>query len=187
MRKLILRMNLTVDGVSPGKDGGLDLVDLGDEESWSDIFATLESVDGMLIGGRSQEEYLGYWQKALTDPKAKPSERKYAEIAMRTPHYVVSRTLRTTAAPNATVLGGVDKIAELKQQPGRDLLMWGGATVAAAAIDAGLIDEYHFEIQPAISGRGKKLFANVDVARRLRRLDAKPFKSGIFLIKYANA
>jgi dihydrofolate reductase len=188
MRKLILRMNLTLDGVAPGKSGGNDVVDLSDEDSWADLFATLDTVDAMVIGGGSQDEYLGYWKQALTDSKATPSERKYAEIAMRTPHFVLSRTARNVDSPNATILSsGVAGIADLKQQPGRDIILWGGPTVAGAAIEAGLVDEYHFEVHPAIAGRGKKLFENVAAARRLRKLDAQTFPSGIAVAKYANA
>jgi len=49
MRKLILRMEITLDGVAAGENGPIDKVDYGDEGSWSDIFATLETVDAMLI------------------------------------------------------------------------------------------------------------------------------------------
>ena len=49
MRKLILRMEITLDGVAAGENGPIDHVDYGDEGSWSDIFATLETVDAMLI------------------------------------------------------------------------------------------------------------------------------------------
>ena len=70
MRKLILRMELTLDGVAAGENGPLDMVDYGDEGSWNDIFATLETVDAMLIGGGTYREYLGYWQATLTNPSA---------------------------------------------------------------------------------------------------------------------
>ena len=137
MRKLILRMELTLDGVPAGEDGPLDLVEHGDEGSWSDIFATLETVDAILIGAGMHREYLGHWQSALTNPAAKPNERRFAAIAMRTPHFVLSRTLRAVEWPNASVLaGGVEAIAGLTRQAGGDLIMWGGPTSAAAAIEA---------------------------------------------------
>lgn len=188
MRKLILRMLLTLDGVAAGEKGPIEGVDYGDESSWRDIFATLESVDAMLIGGASHREYLSYWQSVLTNTAAPPNERKFAEIAARTPHFVLSRTVRTVEWPNASVLaGGVDDIAELKRQPGRDILMWGGPTVAAAAIEAELIDEYHFDTHPIIAGRGKKLFAKVAASHRLRHLSTETFPSGVVLVKHARA
>lgn len=186
MRKLILRMELTLDGVAAGENGPIDLVDYGDEGSWSDIFTTLKTVDAMLIGAGTHQEYLSHWQSALTSATATPSERKFAEIAARTPHFVLSRTLRNVEWPNATVLaGGVEAIASLKRQGGRDIIMWGGPTVAAAAIEAELIDEYHLVTHPLIAGRGKKLFANVAAMHRVRHLSTKTFPSGMVLVKHA--
>ena len=188
MRKLILRIELTLDGVAAGENGPIDGVDYSDEGSWSDTFATLETVDAMLIGAGTQREYLGYWHSALTSPTATPSERKFAEIAARTPHFVLSRTPRTVEWPNASVLeGGVEAIAGLKRQDGRDILMWGGPTVAAAAIEAELIDEYHLVTHPVIAGRGKKLFANVAAMHRVRHLSTETFPSGVVLVKHARA
>ena len=185
MRKLILRMLLTLDGVAAGEDGPIDAVDYGDEGSWSDIFATLETVDAMLIGGNAHAEYLDYWQKVLTSANAPASEKKFAEIAARTPHYVLSRTLREVHWPNASVLpGGVDGIANLKRQDGGDILMWGGPTVAAAAIEAKLIDEYHFDVHPLIAGQGKKLFDKVTEVHKVRHLDTTSFPSGVVIVKY---
>jgi len=187
MRKLILRMELTLDGVAAGENGPIDMADYGDEGSWSDIFATLETVDAMLIGA-THREYLSYWQSALTSSTATPSERKFAAIAARTPHFVLSRTPRSVEWPNASVLaGGVEAIASLKRQGGRDIIMWGGPTVAAAAIEAEFIDEYHLVTHTVIAGRGKKLFANVAATHRVRHLSTKTFPSGLVLVKHARA
>lgn len=186
MRKLILRMLLTLDGVAAGENGQIENVDYGDEGSWNDIFNTLKTVDAMLVGGTSHKEYLDYWSSVLTNPKADANERKFAEIAARTPHYIVSRTLKKVDYPNASVLsGGVDGIADLKRQTGGDILMWGGPTVAAAAIEAGQVDEYHFDIHPVVAARGKKLFGRVNTSQRLRHLGTETHRSGILTVKHA--
>jgi dihydrofolate reductase len=188
MRKLILRMLLTLDQVAAGENGQIENVDYGDADVWTDIFDTLKTVDAMLIGGSSYKEYLDYWTSVLSKPDADPNERKFAEIDARTPHYVVSRTVKSVDYPNASVLErGVDGIAGLKQQRGGDILMWGGPTVAAAAIQAGLVDEFHFDMHPVIAGRGKKLFANVNDAQRLRHLSTVTHPSGIVTVKHARA
>src|SRR5690349_16469460 len=97
------------------------------------------------------------------------------------PHFVLSRTLHSVEWSNATVLaGGIDAVAELKGQPGRDIILWGGPTVAAAAIESGLVDEYHLETHPVIAGRRKKLFTNAAGVRRLHHLDTKALPSGSF-------
>ena len=188
MRKLILRMEIALDGVAAGEKGPIEGVEYGDAGSWSDIFATLETVDAMLIGAATHREYLGHWQSQLTSPTAPPNERKFAEIAARTQHFILSRTMGSVEWSNARVLaGGVAGIAGLKRESGRDIVMWGGPTVAAAAIEAGLIDEYHIVTHPVIAGRGKKLFASVTTPRRVRHMGTTTLPSGAVLVKHAQA
>ena len=90
--------------------------------------------------------------------------------------------------PNASALaGGVDGITDLKRKQGGDIVMWGGPTVAAAAIEAGYVHEYHFDIHPVIEGRGKKLFAKVTGSQRLRRLSTEVYPSGVLSVEHAAA
>jgi dihydrofolate reductase len=185
MRKLILRMAITLDGVA-APENGKDVFDFSDEGVWSDTFGMLETVDTMLLGAGMHQEYLSYWEAALTSATASQSERRYATLAARTPHFVLSRTLRKIEWPNATVLtGGVDGIAGLKKKSGRDIILWGGPTAAAAAIEAGVVDEYHLVTHPVVAGGGKKLFGTVVDMRRVRHQDTKTFPSGIVALKYA--
>ena len=185
MRKLILRMAITLDGVV-APESGKDVFDHSDEGVWSDTFGALETVDTVLLGAGMHQEYLSYWQAALTSPTASQSDRKYATLAARTPHFVLSRTLSKIEWPNATVLtGGVGGIADLKKQAGRDIILWGGPTAAAAAIEAGVVDEYHLVTHPVIAGRGKKLFSKVAEMRRVRHRNTTTFPSGIVVLKFA--
>jgi len=180
-------MAITVDGVV-APESGKDVFNYSDEGVWSDTFATLESVDAILLGAGMHQEYLTYWHAALTSATASQSERRYATMAARTPHFVLSRALRKVDWPNATVLaGGVDGIADLKKQAGRDIILWGGPTAAAAAIEAGVVDQYQFVTHPTIAGTGKKLFGDVVKMRRVRHQDTKTFSSGIVALKYARA
>jgi dihydrofolate reductase len=187
VRKLILQMAITLDGVVVPEDGK-EVFDHNDEGVWSDIFGILDTVDAVLLGAGMHQEYLSHWHGVLTSPTASDSERRYATIAARTPHFVLSRTPRKVEWPNATILsGGVDGIADLKKQAGGDIILWGGPTAAAAAIEAGVVDEYRLVTHPVIAGGGKKLFSNVAQMRRLRHQHTKPFPSGIVSLKYARA
>lgn len=191
MRKLIFRMELTLDDVAAGRDGPVKGVDHGDEHSWRDIFTTLENVDTMLIGAGMHQEYLGYWQATNANPAAPANERRFAALAAQTPHLVISRTQQDLAGlawgKPAVLAGGIAGIVALKQLGGKDIILWGGPTVAAAAINAGLIDEYHFITHPVIAGGGKRLFAKVTTAGRVRHLSTSAFPSGVVLRKYARA
>lgn len=186
MRKLILRMAITLDGVV-APDRSKNVFDVADEDVWRDTFTVLDTVDAVLLGAGMHREYLGHWQAALTSPTASENERRYAAIAARLPHFVLSRTLRSVEWPNTTVLtDGVDEIADLKQQSGGDIIMWGGPTAAAAAIEAGVIDEYRLVVHPVVAGTGKRLFDKIVTMRRLRHLDTKTFPSGIVALTYTH-
>jgi dihydrofolate reductase len=188
MRKLILRMAITLDGVVAGENNEMDMFDFSDASVWPDLFATLEGVDLMLVGRGMHAGYMAHWQAALDSPTASDNERKYARIATQTPHLVLSRTPIEVAWPNAQVLrGGVDEISTLKSQRGAAILLYGGATAAAAAINAGLVDEYHFAVHPVVAGRGKKLFGNVVQRHRLRHRDTKTLSSGVNVLTYLRA
>jgi len=178
-------MAITVDGVVVPEDGK-DVFDHSDEGVWTDTFEMLETVDAVLLGAGMHQEYLSYWHGALTSPTASQSDRRYATIAARTPHFVLSRTLRQVEWPNASVLhGGVEGIADLKKQAGQDIVLWGGPAAAAAAIEAGVVDEYHLVTHPVIAGRGKKLFSKVAEMRRVRHRNTTTFPSGIVVLKFA--
>jgi dihydrofolate reductase len=187
VRKLILQMAITLDGVV-ASEKRQDVFDYSDEDVWSYTFAMLKDVDTILLGAGMHQEYLSHWHAALTSPAASESERRYATLAARTPHFILSRTMRNVEWPNATVLSaGVDGIADLKKQAGDDIIMWGGATAAAAAIEAGVVNEYRLIMHPVIAGRGKKLFGTVVETRRVRHRDTQTFPSGIVALRYACA
>lgn len=186
MRKLILRMSTTVDGVVAPEEEQ-KVFDFEDDGLWADHFEMLKSVDTMLIGSGMHKDYLGHWNKQRTNPQASENERRFGELASKIPHFVLSRTMKSVDFPNAEVLkGGVDGIAELKQKPGKDIVLWGGVRAAAAAIEAGVVDEYHLNSHPAIAGRGKKLFEKVEHLRLLKPLEAKTLPSGIVMLKYGS-
>jgi dihydrofolate reductase len=187
MRKLILRMSPTLDGVVAGENDEMDLFDFSAEGSWSDLFATLESVDAMILGRGMDAGYLGYWEAARDSSTATPNERKYAAISARTRHFVLSRSLRKVDWPNLAILGGTDALADLKRQRGGDIILYGGPTAAVAVLDAGLVDEIHLVVHPLIASRGKKLFANVSERRRVRHRDTKTFPEGLVALKYERA
>jgi dihydrofolate reductase len=184
MRKFILQMSITFDGIVVPE--AKDAFDFTDQDMWDEHFRTLETVDAMLIGGAAHREYLSHWQEALTKP-SNANEGRFAKIAAKTPHWVLSRTLREVEWPNAKVLpGGVEGIPDLKKQAGGDIILWGGQRVADAALQMGVVDEIRLVTHPIIAGRGKKLFAGVDKLRKLRHVSTKPLPSGIVIRTYAS-
>lgn len=177
-------MQMTFDGFVAGPNNEMDWLIGGDEE-WALIFEDLQSVDTMLVGGNMYPEYFSFWQSMLDDKSAPVNLAKYAELASRTPHIIFSKTLQKADWPNIRIARDVSsEIASLKQQAGKDIIVWGGATFAGDLINKGLIDEYRITLNPTILGGGKALFKDVKNRRRLQLIDARPLPSGIIVLRY---
>jgi dihydrofolate reductase len=102
------------------------------------------------------------------------------------PKYVVSTTLDSAAAwRNSTLIGSdvVEEVRALKTQPGKNILIDGSSVLIHTLAQDDLIDEYHLLVYPVVLGGGKKVFPD-GVRLNLRLIEARPFPSGIVLIRY---
>src|ERR1700712_417296 len=144
MRKLILSMQVSLDGFIEGENGDVSWIKHDDDEQWESLFEMLDSVDLFLLGRVMYPDYRDYWINALTDPKASKNELEYARLADKTQHIVFSNTIKDSGWHNTEIVSGsaVEEVRKLKEQPGKSIEVVGGAMLATALIDAGLVDEY---------------------------------------------
>jgi dihydrofolate reductase len=89
---------------------------------------------------------------------------------------VLSSTLTSAVWPSTRFLRGVDDVAALKRQPGKNIYLMGGARTATSLIDAGLVDELRLIVYPLLAGEGKALFAPTASRRRfeLQKVEQLP-------------
>jgi dihydrofolate reductase len=162
MRKLITGMKLSLDGKMEGSEGYADWV-----EAWSEDYDLMPQIDACVLGGGMYPGYERYWTAIQTEPDKPvwitgsaptPAEIAWAHFAAQTPHYVLSNTLTSALWPKTSFVRGLEEIAALKQLPGKDIYLMGGARIAASLIDAGLVDELRLIVYPLIAGEGKALF-----------------------------
>ena len=106
------------------------------------------------------------------------AEIKWAHFSAKTPHYVFSRSLSSALWPTTTFVRGLEEIAALKQQSGKDIYLVGGAQTTASLIDAGLVDELRLIVYPLIAGEGKALFANTERRRALQLRQVQQLSDG---------
>jgi dihydrofolate reductase len=116
-------------------------------------------------------------------------EETEGEFAVRMnalPKYVASRSLSEPLPWNGTLLRGdvVEEVAKLKQQPGRDLLIYGSGELVNALHPHGLIDEYTLMVFPVTLGDGKRLFREGTDKTDLRLTEAKLTDAGVALLTY---
>src|SRR3981081_3116860 len=180
MRKLITGMKISVDGKIEGPDGTADWV-----AAWSEDYGLMPQVDACVLGGGMYPGYENYWTAIQNEPDKPawitgsaptPAEVEWARFAARTPHYVLSSTLSSALWPQTSFVRGLEEIAALKQQPGKDIYLVGGARTTASFIDAGLVDELRLIVYPRIAGEGKALFATTERRRglELRKVEKLP-------------
>ena len=102
------------------------------------------------------------------------------------PKVVFSTTFTTADWPQSTIAGGdlADEIGALKREPGKDLIAWGGATLAQSLTRLGLVDEYRLVHQPVALGDGLPLFAGLTAPLVLDLVEARAYADGAVLHVY---
>ena len=183
MRTLSFAMNLSLDGyiAAPGDDLGWSVPSDEAFQWWSDRVAATGTA---LYGRRLWEAMSSHWPTADQQPGATPAEVQFAHRWRETPKVVFS----STAGPiegNAQVFRGdaVAEIARLKAADGGPMDI-GGATLAAAAIRQGLIDEYVLVTHPVLVGGGTPFFAPLDNWVNLALVETRRFPDGLLLTRY---
>jgi dihydrofolate reductase len=100
--------------------------------------------------------------------------------------YVVSTTLSKAPWKESTVISGnvVEEIARLKQQPGKDIILDGSATLVQSLMGTGLIDEFRFLVQPFVMGTGRRFFPDGTPPTHLRLVESKALDFGSLALAY---
>lgn len=191
MRKLIAGMKTSVDGKIEGPEGFADWVD-----TWTDDYGLTPQIDACLLGAHMYPGYEQYWTAMQNEPDKPlpmtgklptPAELEWARFAAKTPHYVLSSTLNSAAWPSTRFLRGVDDVAALKREAGKDIYLMGGAQIVASLLDAGIVDELRLIVYPLVAGEGKALFASMTSRRWLELQKVQQLPGGHVSLVYATA
>ena len=163
MRKLIFAINMTLDGFFD------HTAVIADDELHEKAAELFRSADVVMFGRETYQLMAEYWPSAVSDPALSPSERDFAEAINRIDKIVFSKTL-TSVSWNTQIRCVVDpvEINSMKNLPGRDILLGGGAKLAQAFMKLDLIDEYRLIIHPIILGNGKRLFNDIATRKDMR-------------------
>jgi dihydrofolate reductase len=185
MRKIIYWVHTSIDGHIAGPNGEFDWPALGPEVfRYSE--AMNEQVDTLMYGRVVWDMMAAYWPTADADPATTGDHaRVFAPFWRETPKVVVSRTL-DKAAWDARVIGKslAEDVGELKRRPGKDILLTGGAEVAASLSELGLIDDYRVVVHPVVLGGGPKLLPEPKDRVNMKLVDSRTFDSQTVLLRY---
>jgi len=179
MRKIIFQMMTTVDGYFEGPNKELDWHVL-DDEFIQNAVDLLNSADTLLFGRVTYQMMAAYWPTA----EVIAADPVIAERMNNLPKIVFSTTLKTVDWQNSRLVNGnsMEEIRKLKQQPGKNIVIFGSSDLAVSLTKAGLIDEYRIIVNPVVLGGGKTLLAGLDKRFPLKLVEARIFSSGTVLL-----
>src|SRR5215216_6115310 len=182
MAKLIYSAIQSLDGYTADEDGNFDWAE-PDEEVHAFV-NDLERPVGTYLYGRRMYEVMVVWETDPTLAGQSPVMRDFAEIWQAADKTVYSKTLETVSTARTRIERDFDPeaVRQLKASAGRDLSV-GGADLAAQAIKAGLVDEYHLFLTPIIVGGGKQSLPD-NVRLELELLDERRFGNGVVHVHY---
>jgi len=160
MRKLKLQMQMSIDGFVGGPEGQLDwLTWTWDVRLMDFVREFTDSCDTIVMGRKMADGFMRHWEAATQNPED-PS-KPFAELMVNYPKYIFTRTNQSVSGINAHMVTQplAEKIKELKKQPGKDIVVYGGAGFVTSLIEQGLIDELNLFINPTAIGEGLTIFS----------------------------
>lgn len=193
MRKIVVNMNLTLDGVmqAPGRPdedtrGGFEHG--GWAAPYFDPVMASVAAEGiakspdMLFGRRTYEDFYAVWPNR--------TDNLFTDVLNNAHKYVASTTLEEPLLwSNSTLLKGdaVEAVASLKEQPGKDLVVLGSGELVRSLMQHNLIDEYVLSIHPLVLGSGQRLFTDGSPYAALQLVDTKMTTTGVVIATYRPA
>lgn len=213
MRKLVLKMSISVDGFVAGSNGELDWIFRSSTpDSRASVINTLNEAGVHVMGSQSYADMAAFWPYAQT-PMAAPmndipkvvfskSGIKEGALADRVAKAFAEAKAHNAeqhgAAPTAAVLESwteptvargdlTEEIRRLKEQPGNFILAHGGARFAQSLVASGLIDEYRLAIHPILLGQGLPLFSSPHSPVDLKLISMSTYSTGIVGATYTPA
>lgn len=169
MRKVILNVAVSLDGFIEGPNGEYDWC-FTDQDYGMSTF--LKSIDAILYGRKSYEMML----------RADfPGENPFMDFKT----YVFSETLQTPY-PNTQLISSdfAEEVKKLKESAGKDIWLFGGASLLDSFLKEGLVDQLSLAVHPLLLGEGKRLFQNMSVRTTLTLLNSTSYTSGLVILLY---
>lgn len=181
MAKLIYFMTTSLDGYI-ADDGNFDW-SAPSEEAFAFI-NDLHRPIGTYLYGRKEYETMAVWETPEVLPDLKPVMLDFARIWQAADKIIYSKSRETISTPRTRLEREFDPqaVREFKAQSPLDISV-AGPTLAAHAIRAGLVDEYHLLVAPTMLGRGIRVLPG-DVRTRLDLLNERRFANGMVYLRY---
>lgn len=185
MRNLILFMHTSLDGFVAGPNRELNWAKLDDE--LFDFVATMTAkADTALYGRVTYNMMENYWPTAAEQPNATKHDREHAVWYKKVSKIVISKTLSENGLENTKVISNqlTENIIKIKEQEGKNILIFGSPQASHSLLSLGLIDEFWLFVNPILLGQGIPLFKGVSERTQLKLMESKTFTNGVIALHY---
>jgi len=181
MRKLIVFDFVTMDGFFEGANHSIEWHNV-DEEFNEFAVEQLNNTDLLLFGRVTYDLMAGYW----TSVSAETDDPVVANKMNTLPKIVFSRTMQRAEWENTRLIHTEikEEISKIKNQPGKDIFVFGSADLVSSLMELDLIDEFRMMINPVVIGQGKPLFVNIKKNMNFNLIKTRVFNSGNVLLYY---
>jgi len=185
MRKLVLFMHVSLDGYASDVHDSLEWIPYNEEfvQYAEEVVAEV----GSPVYGRNTYRLMeGYWPTVLDKPDAPSHAMEHAKWIQDVQKIVISNTMDTAEWNNTLIIRDniADEIKALKEQPGKNLVIFGSPGAAKSLLELGLIDELLLTICPVILGGGKSVFDGGGEKIQLKLLSSRTFNAGVLACRY---
>ena len=188
MRNLIFFMHTSLDGFVAGPNGEMNWIKVDDE--MFDFVATMtDQADAALYGRVTYEMMQSYWPTAGEKPNATKHDIEHSTWYNKVSKIVLSRTITDSGLHNTKVISDQlsDNINKIKQQHGKNILIFGSPGASQSLLNQDLIDEFWLFVNPIILGQGMPLFKNITRTTKLKLVESKTFACGVIGLHYGKS
>jgi dihydrofolate reductase len=185
MKKVISFTHISLDGFVAGPNGQMNWIKIN-EEIFDHVGKRISRGDAALYGRVTFQMMEAYWPTAADKPNATQHDIQHARWYAGARKIVLSRTLKEADFTNTTIISDnlPERIRELKEQPGEEILLFGSPTATHALMAHGLIDGYWLFVNPVVLGRGMPLFDGSQGSARLELVGTRRFACGVVELSY---
>ena len=154
---------------------------------WPNYESELQkTIDTTLFGRETYQGFESYWPKVATDPLSPKGMAEYAQHLNFMRKVVFSKTLSHVEWNNSVLLQQIDpvEITKMKQEPGRDMVIYGSASIVQTLTNLDLIDRYQLLVFPVVLGSGKSFFHDISHRVKLSLVNVRTYPSGVMELSY---
>lgn len=178
-------MHISLDGFVAGPNGEMNWIKV-DQEIFDYIGKRISECDTALYGRTTYQMMENYWPTAGEKPAASKHDIEHSKWYKNVRKIVLSKTMKDTGVKNIEIINEnlSNRINEIKQQAGKEILLFGSPTATHSLIQQNLIDGYWLFVNPIILGQGIPLFVNNKEKIQLNLLNTQQFTNGVTELNY---